>query len=695
MTEHKFTNHLINETSPYLLQHAHNPVAWFPWGEEALEIARREQKPILLSIGYSACHWCHVMEHESFENEATASLMNEHFVNIKVDREERPDLDQIYMSAVQMMTHHGGWPMTVFLTPDCVPFYAGTYFPPEDRYNMPGFPRVLISVADAYRERREDIQQTAASVLTELKRSATGTDSSELLAPELLDSAYRGLIKNYDSTNGGFGGAPKFPPAMSLEFLLHTYYRTGDPRALEIVTHTCRKMAEGGIYDQLGGGFHRYATDARWLVPHFEKMLYDNAQLAPLYLHYYQVSGDETARNVAEGILDYVVREMTNAGGGFYSTQDADSEGVEGKFFIWDRDEIKELLGESDATLFAAYYNVTIAGNFEGENILNVTRSFDEVAAAENVTIEQLTETLAKSRKLLFETRELRVKPARDEKILTAWNGLMLASFAEAAAVLKRSDYLKIARSNAQFVLDNLRRDGLLLRTYKDGQAKLNAYLEDYAFFIDGLVTLFESSGEVKWLDEARALTDTMIEEFWDEEEGGFFYTGRSHETLIVRSKDFFDNATPSGNSVAAEVLLRIGLLTDNSDYQRRAATILRLMASTVQRYPAGFGRLLCAFDFYLGTPKEIALVGETGRPETQELKDEIWRHYLPNKVVAQGSPGNAATSNSVPLLRNRPLIDGSATAYVCEHFTCKKPTTDPKELASQLLSDRAEARSA
>jgi uncharacterized protein YyaL (SSP411 family) len=677
------------------LQHAHNPVAWFPWGDEALEIARREQKPILLSIGYSACHWCHVMEHESFENEATANLMNEHFVNIKVDREERPDLDQIYMSAVQMMTHHGGWPMTVFLTPDCVPFYAGTYFPPEDRYNMPGFPRVLISVADAYRERREDIQETAASVLAELKRSATGAESSELLAPELLDSAYGGLIKNYDSTNGGFGGAPKFPPAMSLEFLLHTYFRTGDTRALEIVTHTCTKMAEGGIYDQLGGGFHRYATDARWLVPHFEKMLYDNALLARLYLHYYQVSRDETARTVAEGILDYVVREMTDAGGGFYSTQDADSEGVEGKFFIWDKAEINELLGERDAALFAAYYNVTIAGNFEGENILNVTRSLVEVATAEKVTVEQLTETLAKSRKLLFETRELRVKPARDEKILTAWNGLMLASFAEAAAILKRTDYLEIATSNAEFVINKLRRDGLLLRTYKDGQAKLNAYLEDYAFFIDGLVTLFETSGEVRWLAEARALTETMIREFWDDEEGGFFYTGRSHENLIVRSKDFFDNATPSGNSVAADVLLRIGLLTDNSDYQRRAATILRLMASSVQRYPAGFGRLLCAFDFYLGTPKEIALIGEPGSLGTEELKDEIWRHYLPNKVVAQGAPGDEAAINSVALLRDRPSIAGSATAYVCEHFACKKPTTDPKELASQLLSDRAEATSA
>jgi len=684
------TNRLINETSPYLLQHAHNPVDWFPWGEEALEIARREQKPILLSIGYSACHWCHVMEHESFENEAIANLMNENFVNIKVDREERPDLDQIYMSAVQMMTHHGGWPMTVFLTPEAIPFYAGTYFPPEDRYNMPGFPRVLISVADAYRERPDDVQQTAASILSELKRSTTTLESSELLSPELLDTAYRGIIKNYDATNGGFGGAPKFPPAMTLEFLLHTFHRTGKQQALEIVRYTGRQMAEGGIYDQLGGGFHRYSTDARWLVPHFEKMLYDNALLSRLYLHYYQVSHDEAARGVAEGILDYVVREMTSPEGGFYSTQDADSEGVEGKFFVWSVDEIKQLLGERDATLFAAYYNVTGAGNFEGENIPNITRGLSEVAAAESVSVKELSATLDRSRKILFAARETRVKPARDEKVLTAWNGLMLAGFAEAAAILNRSDYLAVAKQNARFVLDNLRRDGLLLRTYKDGQAKLNAYLEDYAFFIDGLVTLFETSGELQWLEEARTLTATMIEEFWDDEEGGFFYTGRSHEDLIVRSKDFFDNATPSGNSVAAEVLLRIGLLTDNSDYERRAATVLRLMASTIQRYPSGFGRLLCALDFYLGTPQEIAIIGDAGAAETRLLLDEVWKLYLPNKVVAQASPDDVAAAETIPLLRDRPQLDNRATAYVCEHFTCKTPAASPLELASQLLNPTA-----
>ncbi|MGH9956864.1 MAG: thioredoxin domain-containing protein, partial [Pyrinomonadaceae bacterium] len=449
MTDHKHTNRLITETSPYLLQHAHNPVDWYPWGEEALATARRENKPVLLSIGYSACHWCHVMEHESFENEEIATLMNQNFVNIKVDREERPDLDQIYMNAVQMMTHHGGWPMTVFLTPEGVPFYGGTYFPPEDRYNMPGFPRVLISMADAYRERPEDIDKTAESIVAELHRLNLASESSEALSAELLEAGFRGLAKNYDPVNGGFGTAPKFPPTMTLEFLLRAYYGSGKREALDMVTQTCMKMANGGIYDHLGGGFHRYSTDAKWLVPHFEKMLYDNALLSRLYLHYYQLTRDESARCVAAGILDYVVREMTDADGGFYSTQDADSEGEEGKFFVWTLDEIEKALGQEDAALFAAYYNVTAAGNFEGKNILNVTRTVNEVANETGRTTQQLSQALERSRSFLFKLREGRVKPGRDEKILTAWNGMMLASFAEAGAILGRDDYQEVARSNA------------------------------------------------------------------------------------------------------------------------------------------------------------------------------------------------------------------------------------------------------
>ena len=693
MSEKIHTNRLIKETSPYLLQHAHNPVDWYPWGEEAFETARREQKPVLLSIGYSACHWCHVMEHESFENEAIAKLMNENFVNIKVDREERPDLDQIYMSAVQMMTHHGGWPMTVFLTPAGVPFYAGTYFPPEDRYNMPGFPSVLISLADAFRDRPADIEQTAASILSELQRSTATTESNEGLSIELLDTAFRGTVRNYDPTNGGFGSAPKFPPAMSLEFLLHHFYRTGEPEALEIVRHTSQMMAQGGIYDHLAGGFHRYSTDSRWLVPHFEKMLYDNALLSRFYLHYYQLSGDVAARAVAEGILDYVVREMSDPQGGFYSTQDADSDGEEGKFFVWSFDEAKQVLGEADAAPFAAYYNITESGNFEGKNILNVTRDVTEVARAQKLTPDQLNEILERSRNKLFSAREERIKPARDEKILTAWNGLMLASFAEAAVILNRPDYAGVARLNADFLLQNLQRDGLLLRTYKDGQAKLNAYLDDYAFSIDGLLTLFETGGDLRWFEEAVALTETMIKEFWDEQDGGFFYTGNSHEELIVRSKDVFDNATPSGNSVAADVLLRLGLLCDNADYQRRAATCLRLTANMMRRYPAGFGRMLCALDFHLGRPKEIAVIGPADSEQTRLLIDEIWRPYVANKVVAKVGPEDPAATSLIPLLRDRTQVDGKSTVYVCENFTCSQPTTEPAELVSQLSARAATAK--
>ena len=675
-------NHLINETSPYLLQHAHNPVDWHPWGEEAFEKARRENKPVLLSIGYSSCHWCHVMAHESFENEDIAELMNENFVNIKVDREERPDLDQIYMNAVQMMTHHGGWPMTVFLTPDAVPFYGGTYFPPQDRYNMPGFPRILIGVAEAYKERQDEIRETGTSLITELRRLSETGGSDHPIEPELLDAAYAGMIRNYDSVNGGFGGAPKFPPAMALEFLLRTYVRTGNRDALQMITHTCTKMANGGIYDQLGGGFHRYATDSKWLVPHFEKMLYDNALLSRLYLHYFQVSGDALARATVEGILDYVLREMTHPEGGFYSTQDADSEGHEGKFFVWDIQEIRDALGETAAARFCDFYNITDAGNFEGENIPNVTRSLEDVAVAHNVPVDELQASLDESKRVLFELREKRVKPDRDEKVLTAWNGLMMASFAEAGIVLKRPDYTGAARRNAEFVLANLRRDGSLLRTWKDGRAKFNGYLEDYAFLSEGLLTLFETTGESRWLTETLALTDRMIDEFWDNEGGGFFFTGKSHENLIVRSKDYFDNATPSGNSVAVMVLLRLATLTGRENYRNLATAVLREVGDQTRRYPSGFGYALSAADFLLSTPKEVAIVGND-EADVRPMLAETWRRYLPNKVVAVGI--DAKLAEFTPLLANRPLVDGLATAYVCENFTCKQPVTDLSSLDAVL----------
>ena len=691
MTDHKHTNNLINETSPYLLQHAHNPVDWYPWGEAALSKAHAENKPILLSIGYSACHWCHVMEHESFENEEIARLMNENFVNIKVDREERPDLDQIYMNAVQMMTGHGGWPMTMFLTPERVPFYGGTYFPPSDRHNMPGFPRILQSVAEAFRSQPDQVANTATAMLGELRRVGLVEQSRELLTTEVLDGAWRRISVNYDRTDGGFGGAPKFPPAMNLEFLLHTYHRTASAEALAMVEHTARKMSEGGMYDQLGGGFHRYSVDAQWLVPHFEKMLYDNALLSRMYLHLYQVTKNPDARRIAEETLDYVVREMTDAGGGFYSSQDADSEGEEGKFFVWSRREIVDVLGERDGSLFCDYFDVTEGGNFEGQNILHITSSIDGTAARNKISVEELRAIVNRGRQKLFALRGQRVKPGRDEKVLTAWNGLMLAGFAEASAILERSDYRNIAEDNARFLLARLQKNGLLLRTYKDGEAKLNAYLEDYACLIDGLISLYEATGELTWIQSAVSLAGRMIEQFWDDGEGGFFFTGKSHEQLIVRSKEFMDNATPSGNSIATLSLLRLALLTGNADYRRRATAVLRLIADQIRRYPSAFGFALGALDFYLDSPLEVVIVGAP-EPRLGELLRTVWQTYIPNRVIALCHNEHEQATIVIPLFTGRNTLATQPTAFVCQANTCQQPATNSHDLLSQLVPANARA---
>jgi uncharacterized protein YyaL (SSP411 family) len=675
----KYTNKLINETSPYLLQHAHNPVDWYAWGDEAFERARSEDKPVLVSIGYSACHWCHVMEHESFEDEATAAIMNENFINIKVDMEERPDVDRIYMDFVQMTTGSGGWPLNVFLSPEKLPFFGGTYFPPVNRYNMPSFQRVLLSVAEAWKNKRDDLLMSANEVLGEMRRVGLAETSGESLSVGQLDTAFQSFVRYFDQANGGFGGAPKFPPAMSLEFLLRYHARTKNENALEIVTKTAVKMAHGGIYDQLGGGFHRYSVDAVWLVPHFEKMLYDNAQLARIYLHIFQATKDEFYKRIAVETLEYIRREMTDQQGGFYSTQDADSEGVEGKFFVWTPNEIEEILGEEDARIFNFYYDVSEEGNFEEKNILNVSYTLDATAKALKITLERLQEVLENGREKLFAEREKRVKPFRDEKILTAWNGLMLATFAEAAAILNREDFLEVAKKNADFILENLQKDGYLLRTWKDARAKLNAYLEDYANFADGLIELFQASGEVRYLREAKRLADMLITEFWDEEAGGFYFTANNHEELLVRKKDYFDNATPSGNSVAADVLLKLARLTGEEKYERFAVTVLRLAASQFRRYPQGFGRILSVLEFYFNPTKEIVLLGDS-----EELKREIWRGFLPNKVVVLAE--NADNSAEfIPLLQGRTLIDGKPTAYVCENFACQKPVSTTEELREQL----------
>ncbi|PYS41507.1 MAG: thioredoxin domain-containing protein [Acidobacteria bacterium] len=655
-------NQLINETSPYLLQHADNPVDWYAWGPEALDRAAKEDKPILLSIGYSACHWCHVMEHESFEDRSIAEIMNRYFVNIKVDREERPDLDQIYMAAVQMMTGSGGWPMTVFLLPTGEPIFGGTYFPPDDRYGRPGFRRVLETIAEAYRTRRAELVENAKGFREHLTRQTFRKNQRETIDSSLLDLAYRAMGSRFDPREGGFGGAPKFPPSMSVDFLLRYHHRTGDEHALHMATLTLDKMAYGGIYDQVGGGFHRYSTDDHWLVPHFEKMLYDNALLARVYIDAFRATGDRLYKRIAEETLDFIVREMRAPNGAFYSTQDADSEGVEGKFYVCTLDEFRNVLG-NDADLLANYFDVTAHGNWEETNILHVTHEIDE----------NLQTKVQDAKKKLYDAREKRVKPGRDEKVLTDWNGLMLRAFAEAAAYLGRDEYRAVAETNADFIMNTMWDGNRLLHSYKDGRARFNGYLDDYANLIDGLFALYELTFDYKWLDAAVRVGDRMVEQFWDPD-GGFYFTGKDHESLLTRTKDFFDNATPSGNSVAADVLLRMAGVLDRQDYRQTAEEIFLTAAGLLKQYASGFGRMLAALDFYIGPSKEIALIGSP-----QQFLSTLRNHYMPRSVIAAGS------DERIALLRDRPMVNGQPTAYLCENFTCKQPVTDVAAFEAQL----------
>ncbi len=680
-------NRLAQETSPYLLQHKDNPVDWYPWGEEALKRAREEDKPILLSVGYSACHWCHVMERESFEDEPTARMMNERFVNIKVDREERPDIDSLYMSAVQAMIRGGGWPMTVFLTPDGTPFYGGTYFPKDAMRGMPSFQQVLQSVTEAYETRRDEVEDSAGSVREFLQAatSAAMPEAETSSGAELLDGAARGLISQLDARFGGFSGAPKFPQTMGLEVLLRHHYRTGEEDALSGVEEALRAMAQGGIYDQLGGGFHRYSVDAYWLVPHFEKMLYDNALLSRLYLETYQATGDDFYKRVASETLDYVARDMTSPEGGFYSTEDADSEGEEGKFYVWTPEEVRSVLGPEDAKLAESYWGITPQGNFEGKNILTASRSPQDVASELDLAPEELSCRIESIKSALLAAREERVRPARDEKILAAWNGLMLHSFALAARVLDREDYREVAEKNGEFLLEKLRSDGRLHRSYKDGRARFNGYLEDYAMVADGLIALYEATFETRWLREAASVADAMNELFWDEESDAFYDTPADHEELVARPRDVYDNATPSGNSVAVEVLLKLALLLDREDYRQRAGTVLESMSGGMEKVPGGFGRLLSALDFDISRVREVALVGQPEADDTRSLLNTVYSRYLPNKVVAGRAPDDEEAARLTPLLAERPMRDGRATAYVCEGYACQSPTTEPEELERQL----------
>jgi hypothetical protein len=665
-------NRLGRETSPYLLQHAHNPVDWYPWGEEAFAKARAEDKPILLSVGYSACHWCHVMERESFEDADIAALMNRSFVNVKVDREERPDVDQIYMQAVQSMTGHGGWPMTVFLTPDRVPFYGGTYFPPSDRHGLPGFPRLLTALAEAWANRRGELVQSGQQLTASLKQSERVRASDTLLTADVLFSAFQAISAQADEELGGLAGAPKFPQPMIWEYVLRFWKRTGNTHARRLAHTTLVRMARGGMYDQLGGGFARYSVDARWLVPHFEKMLYDNAQLASLYLHGWLAFGDPECRRIAEETLDYLAREMTDPEGGFYSAQDADSEGHEGKFFVWSADEIRAVLDPGEADDALRYWGVDRGPNFEGKNILYVAG-------------EPAPERIAPARRKLFEAREGRVHPGRDDKVLASWNGLAARAFAEAGRALGRPQYVGVAVRNAEFVLAALRRDGRLLRSWKGGQAKLKGYLEDYAMVGAALLALYEATFDRRWLDEARALADEMLRLFWDDGLDGFYDTGRDHEQLIVRPRNLFDNAVPCGTSAAIETLLRLAVFTGEPAHEARALRALRPLGDLMARHPNGFGRFLCALDFHIGPRTEVALVTPAAGDGAQALAAEVFGRYLPNRVVAGMVAGDAGAAAGIPLLEARQALEGRATAYVCRDYACERPVTDREALARQL----------
>ncbi|HYS28242.1 MAG TPA: thioredoxin domain-containing protein [Candidatus Limnocylindria bacterium] len=692
-------NRLAQELSPYLLEHKDNPVDWYPWGEEALQRARAEDKPILLSIGYSACHWCHVMARESFEDADTAALMNRFFVSIKVDREERPDLDQVYMRAVQAMTGSGGWPMTVFLTPDGTPFYGGTYFPPTERHGMPSFRRVLTSVAEAYGLRKLEVRKTAEQVRAFLQRPIMdAATSTTALTPTVLDDAHAQLARTYDSRHGGFGGAPKFPQPMLLDFLMRTWLRltpTGAPplplpkgegtswelslpegegtsgraTALEMVTHTLEAMAAGGMYDQLGGGFHRYSVDAHWLVPHFEKMLYDNALLTRAYVDAWLITGRPVFRRVVEETIGLVTREMTSEEGGFFSSLDADSDGEEGRFYVWTPAELQAVLGAEDAERVARALDVSADGNFEGRNILHAVAP-------------DAAEIMARVRPSLMAARERRVRPRRDEKILAGWNGLMLRALAEAGRAMERADWLELARRNARFLLARLRADTRMLRSFKDGQARLPGYLEDQAAVVDGLLALYQATLEPEWLEAARPLIDTMLTAFWDDATGAFFDTAVDHELLVVRPQDATDNAIPSGTSLAVDVLVRGGRLFADERWTTIATRVFTKLAGVATRAPGAFGRLLAALDQSLAPPRELALVGSRSDPALGTLARLASRRYQPNLVVAQAAPGEAPP---VPWLRDRPPLDGRATAYYCEGFVCQAPTADPATLQRQL----------
>jgi hypothetical protein len=674
------SNHLAGSVSRYLLQHADNPVDWYPWGDEALALARAEDKPIFLSIGYAACHWCHVMAHESFEDPDTATIMNAQFVCIKVDREERPDLDSVYMSAVTALTSQGGWPLSVFLTPDLHPFYGGTYFPPEPRHGLPSFPQLLRALADAWRDRRSDIARVGAQVAAQLANQLEATTPEESFDISALTNATHSLVEEYDWKNGGWGTAPKFPQPMAIEFLLRRHL-AGDTRALPPAVHALRAMARGGMWDVIGGGFARYSTDDTWHVPHFEKMLYDNALLTRAYLHAWQVTGEASFRHVVDQTLRFVVREMMSPEGAFLSSLDADSEGTEGRYYVWSFDQIHTVLGE-DTSLFAEAYGVTEGGTWEGTNILQCSMDDTTLAARRDMTPDDVRDVLERSRARLLLARGDRVRPAIDDTVLTAWNGLMLSSLAEVARVLADQSCLDAATRNANFLLTTLRPDGHLRRTWRDGVAGQPAYLDDYASLVLGLLDLYQTDFNNRWFVEAKALAEEMVDRFADPA-GGFFDTPDDAEQLILRPKNLQDNAVPSGNALAVEALLTLTALTDSTEWRRLAEQALDLVTNLAVRYPTGFGRWLCAADLALENETQVAIAGDPSDQRTKSLVAVIRMVWRPSLFMALSE---APLPPGAPdLLADRPMMAGQPTAYVCEGSTCQRPVTQPEDLRRQL----------
>jgi uncharacterized protein len=678
-------NRLTHENSPYLLQHIDNPVDWYPWGEEALQKARQEDKPIFLSIGYAACHWCHVMAHESFEDPNIAAIMNEHFVNIKVDREERPDLDSIYMNAVVALTGQGGWPMSVFLTPDGKPFYGGTYFPPVRRYNMPSFVEVLHSVARAWQDNRDQLLKSSDEITSHIQSEIKLGQAGEGISEELLQQASLNLAQTYDWIHGGWGSAPKFPQPMAIEFLLRKAAQ-GDKFALEIAYHALRAMAKGGMYDVVGGGFARYSVDDRWLVPHFEKMLYDNAQLAKVYLYGYLLTGDLSLRKVCEATLDFIIRELRHPEGGFFSSLDADSEGEEGKFYVWTSKEIRQALGnQEDEEFITAAYNVTDGGNFEGKTVLQRALDDKDLASRFEISEEEVAERFERIHEQLRIVRSARMRPGTDDKVLTSWNGMMLTAFAEAARYLKRPDYLKIAIENANFLLNVLHPEDRLLRSWRNGIARHNAYLEDYASLILGLLALYQTDSNPRWYQAATDLGENMLYHYQDPE-GGFFDTRDDHEPLLTRPKDLQDNATPSGNAMAALGLIQLSALKGSQPWSEIAEKMMGVIQQATARYPTSFAKWLIGLDLAHSGVQEVAILGNPEDDRTADLVKALWSKFRPRVVAAISN--YPAPEKSPPLLEGRALKDNSPTAYVCQNFVCLQPVNRSEDLIRQLEND-------